>query len=137
MNQTGNLEQSRFGVGEGAFHGRVPGEILGRSFQSRGQRMKNLCSLMDKLPVEVDHSQEPLEGRTIHWARKLRDGGTVLLKRGGAGGGHKMTQELHLIDSKNTLVQVDCKTMISAELKDLLKVILMRNQIRRIDEDIV
>jgi len=78
-----------------------------------------------------------LEGRTIHWARNLRDGGTVLLKRGGAGGGHKMTQELHLIDSKNTLVQVDCKTMISAELKDLLKVILMRNQIRRIDEDIV
>jgi len=78
-----------------------------------------------------------LERRAVHLARELRDGRTVLLKRGGAGGGHKMTQELHLIDSKNTLVQVDCKTMISAELKDLLKVILMRNQIRRINEDIV
>jgi len=41
-----------------------------------------------------------------------------------------MAQKLHLADSKNTLFQVDGEAMISAELKDLLQMILMRTLIR-------
>ena len=63
--------------------------------------------------------------------RKLRDGGPELLDRGRAGGGYMMAQKLHLADSKNTLVQVNGNAMISAELTDLLQMILMGNQIRR------
>ena len=42
-----------------------------------------------------------------------------------------MARKLHLADNKNTIVQVDCEAMIFAELKDLLKMILVGNQIRR------
>ena len=41
-----------------------------------------------------------------------------------------MAQKLHLTDSKNTLFEVDGEAMISAELKDLLQMILMRTLIR-------
>jgi len=37
----------------------------------------------------------------------MKDGRAELLERGGARGGHKMAEKLHLVDSKNTLVQVD------------------------------
>ena len=51
---------------------------------------KNLCSLMYKLPVDVDHSSESLKRRLINWTRELRDGRAVLLERGRARGGHMM-----------------------------------------------
>ena len=75
-----------------------------------------------------------MERRLIHWTRELRDGGAVLLKKGGARAGHMMAQKLHLADSKNKL---DGEAMIFAELKDLVQMILMGNQIRRIDENII
>ena len=60
-----------------------------------------------------------------------------LLDRGKAGGRYMMAQKLHLADSKNTLVQVNGKAMISAELMDLLHMILMGNQTRRKNENII
>ena len=66
---------------------------------------------MDKLSVEVDHSKESLERRTFYWMRKLRDGGAVLLE--------------------------SVEPLISAKPKDLFVMILMRNQILRIDENII
>ena len=69
--------------------------------------------------------------------RELRDGGAVFLERGRARGRHMMARKLHLADNKDTLVQVDCEAMIFAELKDLLKMILVGNQIRRKDVNII
>ena len=75
--------------------------------------------------------------RTIYWIRELRGSGAVLLERGEVRGGHMMAQKFHLVHTKNTLVQVNCEAMITAELKDLLKMMLMRNEIWRIDENII
>ena len=61
----------------------------------------------------------------------------MLLERGEVRGGHMKAHKFHLVHSKNTLVQVNCEAMISAELKDLLKMMLMRNKIWRIDENII
>ena len=51
----------------------------------------------------------------------------MLLERGEVRGGHMKAHKFHLVHSKNTLVQVNCEAMITAELKDLLNMMLMRN----------
>ena len=48
-----------------------------------------------------------MERRSISWTRELRDGGAELLERARVGGGHMMAKKILLLDSKNTLVQVD------------------------------
>ena len=65
----------RLGVDKGGVHLGVPREDLGIPTQSISQSAEDQSSSMYKLPVEVHHSQEPLDGRQVAekqgWRRRV------------------------------------------------------------------
>ena len=82
-----------------------------------------------KLPVEIDHSQEPLKSRLIRWLRKGGDGSGMLGQLRTTGGKEKMAKKLDLVDSKIQFWKPNCQAMLPTEEKNLLEVIHMRKGI--------
>ena len=58
-----------------------PGEVLGIPIQSISQKAEDQSSSTYKLPVEVHHPQQPLQGLVVSWWWKSSDGRDVLMER--------------------------------------------------------
>ena len=87
---------------------RGPEERFARTLESFGERSKDLGSVSEKSPVEINHTQETLESRFIRGRRKLHDGIGMLGERTDPGTGEMMAQELGLGDRKLTFAQSNC-----------------------------
>ena len=137
MHQSRNGGQGRLCIGEGRVHLRRPGEVQRVSLESLSQRLEKQGSTTDKLPVEVDHAKEPLQGRTVSRQRKGGDGGHMLVKRRRTRAGDGMAKVLDLGSSKCALLQVDGEAIEAADVKDLAEVKLMRLQGVRKHQNII
>ena len=89
------------------------------------QRTEDQSSTSNKLPVEVHHPQEPLQGRAICGWLKNSDGREVHVERSRSRAGDQISKILNLRTSKNTLLQVDGEAVEAAEVKDTVDVKLM------------
>ena len=116
---------------------RRPGEGLPRTLESIRETGEDLCCTLEKLRVEVDHPQEPLESRFVRWQRKGGDGGGVLGQWRTTGGREKEPKKLDLGDSKLALGQPDCQPMLPTDAKNLPEVVKLRRKIPAEDKNIV
>ena len=53
-------------------------ELFSRSLESICERSKDLACSTEKLSVEIDHTEKPLETGDVCWLWKGGDGGRVL-----------------------------------------------------------
>ena len=104
---------------------RGPEERFARTLESFGERSKDLGSVSEKSPVEINHNKEKLESRFIQGRRKLSDGGGMLGERTEPGTGEKMAQELGLGDGKLKFSQANHQAMGRSQLQDILEVLNM------------
>ena len=72
-----------------------------------GERSKNPSCTPEKLPVEVEHTQEPLESRLVWRRREGGVGGGVLGQRRATDGGEKMSNKFNVRDHKFTFVRLE------------------------------
>ena len=78
MNKFWKRGEKILGSGEGRVQHRGPEEGLPRTLESVCVMGEDSCCTREKLLVEVDHPQEPLESRIVRRQRKGTDGGGVL-----------------------------------------------------------
>ena len=79
--RVGTRAQGRLDGDEGGVHLGGPREVLEISTQSISQRAEDQSSSMYKLPTEVHHPQELLQGVAVGGWQKSSDGGDVLMER--------------------------------------------------------
>ena len=84
-------------------------------------------SVMEKLSVEVNHTEESLKSRFIRGRRKISNGVGALWERVETGTGEAMAQELGLGDGELTFAQANCQAMDTAQLQVVLEMLNMRS----------
>ena len=69
---------------------------LARPLEGVGERSKDLGSVSEKYPVEINHTKKTLKSGFIRGRRELCDGGGMLGERTETGTGEMVSQELSL-----------------------------------------
>ena len=88
MNDDGHNGEKVSSMAKGSIQGQSPIQQLTRTLKGIGQGGQNQSSVLDKLPVEVQHAQNSLQDRLIRQWRKRADDegvdreGLVALKQG-------------------------------------------------------
>ena len=69
---------------------------LPRTLKGVGERSKDLGGVLEKTPIEINHTKKTLQSRFIRGQRKICDGGGMLGERAKTGTGEMVSQELSL-----------------------------------------
>ena len=73
--------KEHLGQDEGGVELSCPQERFARTLQGVGERSKDLSSVSEKSPVEINHTKKMLKSGFIQGRRELHDGGGMLGER--------------------------------------------------------
>ena len=110
------------GEDEGGVELRSPQERLTGALEGVGKRSKDLGSVSEKSPVEINYTKKTLKSWFIRGSRELCDGRGMLGERMETGTGEMVSQELSLRHRKFTFAQADRQAMGSAQVQDILEI---------------
>ncbi|MEL7523719.1 MAG: hypothetical protein AAGJ80_19215, partial [Cyanobacteria bacterium J06553_1] len=91
----------------------------------------------NKAAVEVQHTQESLQGLQVIWLLKIRNGRHVLVEGRDAGGVDPVAEEINRGGEENTFVRVQAQPSRPKAMEDFPEMLLVRPLIRAENQNII